>query len=109
LDHIPRLSLETLRTLGIKGIAFTAKGSSFSECLFNLTGHVSPVYSLIELSDGRLASASHDATIKLWDTTDGICLATLIGHAWTITTLIKLNDGRLVSASWDKTIKIWIV
>jgi hypothetical protein len=64
LDHIPGLNLETLRSLGAKGIAFTAKGSSFSECLFNLTGHTETVNTLIALSDGRLASGSSDKKIS---------------------------------------------
>jgi hypothetical protein len=65
LDHIPRLKLKTLRSLGTKGIAFTIKGSSFNEYLFNLTEHTEWVNTLIKSSDGRLASASWDEAIKI--------------------------------------------
>jgi WD40 repeat protein len=107
LDHIPGLSLKTLRMLGAKGIAFTAKGSSFRKYLFNLTEHIDYVTALIGLSDGYLASASRDKTIKIWDPASGTCLATLTGHIDYVNKLIELSDRRLVSASSDCTIKLW--
>lgn len=31
-------------------------------------------------ADGRIISASTDATLKLWDGNTGVCLQTIIGH-----------------------------
>jgi WD40 repeat protein len=67
-----------------------------------------PLSSILELNDGRLAVVVEDS-IQIWNITPGICLAKLIGHTETIRSLIKLKDGKLASASSDKTIKLWVV
>ncbi|KAH7123385.1 quinon protein alcohol dehydrogenase-like superfamily [Dactylonectria estremocensis] len=56
----------------------------------------------------RLASASSDKTIKVWDTTTGRCEATLEGHGDRIHSVAFSPDSqRLASASGGKTVKIW--
>jgi WD40 repeat protein len=69
-------------------------------------GHIKGLVTLIELSDGHLASGSRDHTIKIWDRA-GNCINTLKGHTNTVCTLIELLDGNLASSSMDHTIKIW--
>jgi hypothetical protein len=65
------------------------------------------VLNLAVLPDGRLASASADRTIKLWNTHNGQCLATLTGHQKEVITLSVLPNGNLASGAWDGTIKFW--
>ena len=77
------------------------------ECVGNLEGHKGPVYCLLELLDGRIASGSSDWTIKIWNIKDKSCMQTLLGHKSTIFSLAQFNDGRLISGEADKMIYIW--
>ena len=62
---------------------------------------------LAALPDGRLAAATHDNTIRLWNPANGVCDATLEGHADRVCALAMLPDGRLASGSHDRTIRLW--
>ncbi|MCA9701591.1 MAG: WD40 repeat domain-containing protein, partial [Myxococcales bacterium] len=72
-----------------------------------LSGHDRAVRALLTLPGGRLASASDDRTLRIWDLERGIALATLRGHEGWIRALALLPDGRIASASDDSTIRIW--
>jgi tetratricopeptide (TPR) repeat protein len=56
----------------------------------------------------RLASASRDFTIKLWDVATGSEVLALRGHTGTVTSLSFSRDGcRLASGSNDFTARLW--
>jgi WD40 repeat protein len=74
-----------------------------------LKGHSDTVCALCLLPDGRLASASRDTTIRLWDTKTRHEVARFEGHSEPVISLCVLPDGRLASASWDNTIRLWDV
>jgi hypothetical protein len=73
------------------------------------SGHKRPVTALTVLDDGRLASASHDRTIRVWNTDTGAEPLVLTGHEGAVTALAALPGGRLVSGSKDKTVRVWQV
>ena len=59
--------------------------------------------------DGRfLASASADATARVWDAATGAHMATLVGHMAGVSCLAWAPDsGSLATGSDDKAIRLW--
>ena len=74
-------------------------------------GHADSIVSLAYAPDGdRLASASRDKTIKLWDVAQRKELTTLQGHTDVINTVTYSPDGKqIASGSLDQTVKLWDV
>lgn len=71
--------------------------------------HTKSIRSMVELTDGNIASASDDGTIRIWDpASPDKTIATYRGHT-TINSVVLLDDGRVASAGadgvhlWDPT------
>jgi WD40 repeat protein len=85
-----------------------AAEDNWNACLQTLEGHSNEVNSVAFLYDStRLALASYDQTVKIWDASSGECLQTLKGHSSRVNLVAFLHDStRLASASSDRTVKI---
>ena len=77
--------------------------------LLTLTAHTSSVALVAWSPVGqRLASASDDGTMRLWDGATGQPQATLRGHTEKVNAMVWSPDGRqLASASDDRTVRLW--
>ncbi len=76
-----------------------------------LNGHEKRVRHVGFSPDGqRLATASDDATVRVWDLMTGNSVAILKGHEGAVNSVSFSSNGKfLASASADKTIKLWDV
>ena len=72
------------------------------------TGHADRVMALVELSDGRIATASTDATVQVWDPGDAsVTQVVYTDHGETILAVDELADRRIATASDDGTAQVW--
>ncbi|GLX37473.1 hypothetical protein Sros01_35460 [Streptomyces roseochromogenus] len=76
-----------------------------------LAGHTAQVNRLAYSPDGHtLATASHDGTVRLWDTTTGGNHTTFPSHGTVVWSVAFSPDGRtLATGESDRTARLWDV
>jgi WD40 repeat protein/serine/threonine protein kinase len=72
-------------------------------------GHVLPVYAIVWSPDGkRIASASNDGTVHVWDAATGQRFFRYRGHQGSVNAVAWSPDGKYIaSASSDRTVQVW--
>jgi WD40 repeat protein len=82
---------------------------SRGQVIQELRGHHAAVYAVAFRPDGeRMATASFDHTIKIWDMESGRLVRSFTGHQDKVLTLAYSADGRLLaSAGLDGTVRLW--
>jgi WD40 repeat protein len=78
----------------------------FDDCTAPIHAHSYKISCIISLPGDRLATASYDETIKIWDSKLK-CIATLISHTDAVKHLTLLSETKIVSYGDDNTIRIW--
>ena len=99
---------------------FTAKVWSLKQdtCVHDFSDHTKEIYTIKWSPTGpgtnnpnlplMLASASYDATIKLWDVEEGRCVHSLSKHTDPVYSVAFSPDGKyLASGSFDKRLHVW--
>jgi WD40 repeat protein len=96
-------------TLAVLVVALAGTTGLEAQAIRPLRGHTAPVSALTFDRDGRrMASASHDHTIKVWDVLTGKALYTCTGHTAQVLALAWSGDGTtLASTGLDGTIRLW--
>ncbi|EXL66214.1 hypothetical protein FOPG_17596 [Fusarium oxysporum f. sp. conglutinans race 2 54008] len=78
-------------------------------CLLTLEGHSDVVNSVVFSHDSmKLASASDDKTVRIWNVETGDCERVIEGHSDEVISVVFSHDStKLASASRDETVRIW--
>jgi WD40 repeat protein len=100
---------EASRSKEYSSSAVVIREMASGRVIHTLTGHSAEVVSLTFSPDGRrLATASFDRTIKLWDVQTGQDVFTLRGHTAGLVCLAFSPDGNeIVSGGFDGTARVW--
>jgi WD40 repeat protein len=79
--------------------------------LATLKGHEAPIMAASWTRCGtRLATASSDTTVRVWDATSGREIKLLAAHRGPVCAVAYSPDETLLAtASWDRTVKVWQV
>ncbi|XP_060528385.1 phospholipase A-2-activating protein [Cylas formicarius] len=81
--------------------------SGSPKCAVSYIGHTAAVWSVIQLKDGRILTASADKTIGVWNS-NGEKLQSLTGHTDCVRSLADFAEtGEFISVANDAAIKVW--
>jgi WD40 repeat protein/class 3 adenylate cyclase len=79
--------------------------------VFSVAAHGGEITSLaFDPTGSRIATASRDRLVKIWDARSGAPIVTLMGHSSDVWSVALSPDGRyVISSSADGTARIWVL
>ncbi|WP_220197802.1 WD40 repeat domain-containing protein [Ktedonospora formicarum] len=91
-------------------VAMTPLSSSISReptCMYQ--GHADSVFAVAWSPDSqRIASASWDGTVQIWNVANASHILTYSRHAHRVIAVAWSPDGQhIASGSWDQTVHVW--
>ncbi|XP_066245153.1 phospholipase A-2-activating protein [Euwallacea similis] len=83
------------------------KIASTPKCVVSFIGHTAAIWSIIQLRNGQIVTASADKTLGVWNST-GQKLLSLSGHTDCVRSVTDFPElGTFVSVANDAAIKVW--
>ena len=76
------------------------------KCIKTIVGHQEKIVSMIELSNGGIATGSYDCNIKIWDIEKGICIKSIKENGY-IFSLLEMEPNMLLSATNKNSIQLF--
>jgi WD40 repeat protein len=75
--------------------------------LFSFAAHSELIELIKLLSNGNVATCSHDKLIKIWNMSAWSLVQTFSGHTGAVYQIEQIDSNTIVSASADWTVRIW--
>ncbi|KAL1514055.1 hypothetical protein ABEB36_003380 [Hypothenemus hampei] len=76
-------------------------------CVTTFIGHDAAIWSVLQLRNGQVVTASADNSIRQWEL-DGKHIRTLVGHTECVRSLIDINESSyFVSVGNDASLRFW--
>ena len=87
-------------------MASNKKDKHLYKCIKTIEGHQEKIVSMIELSNGFIATGSYDCKIKIWDLEKSLCINT-INESGYIFCLLEMEQNIILSGTSNNTIQLF--
>ena len=89
-----------------KNINSNSISSKIYKCIKTIEGHKEKIVSMIELSNGLVATGSYDCKIKIWDMESFVCIKTINENGF-IFCLLEMEPNFILSGTNKNTIQLF--
>ena len=82
------------------------KNKNLYKCIKTIEAHQEKIASIIELSNGLIATGSYDCRIKIWDLEKSLCIKTINENGY-IFCLLEMEQNMILSGTNKNTIQLY--